>query len=157
VAIDGTVCGPGGSCMKADTCQAGVCTAGGPLVCAPLDVCHDAGSCDPQLGACTSPPKPDGAACPGGTCQAGACVPIVDAGADGAGGAGASTGTGGSDAGGAMPIDGGALDGAQDAADPDGGDDGHGGCSCRMRGAPSGASPWLGWALLVLLRRRRAG
>ena len=51
------------------------------VVCTAVDQCHLAGVCDPQLGACTSPPAPDGQACNDGNactqadaCDTGACV-----------------------------------------------------------------------------------
>jgi probable HAF family extracellular repeat protein len=51
------------------------------VVCAPLDQCHVAGTCDPASGACSNPVKANGSACSDGnactlsdTCQAGACV-----------------------------------------------------------------------------------
>ena len=84
---DGTPCSDGDACTQTDTCQAGTCTGGNPVVCAPLDPCHLAGVCDPANGMCSSPPAADGTACDDGnactqldTCQAGACTggsPVV--------------------------------------------------------------------------------
>ncbi|GBD24906.1 hypothetical protein HRbin30_00220 [bacterium HR30] len=52
-----------------------------PITCEPIDACHDAGTCDPNTGLCSSPPKPEGAACDDGNlctegdrCVAGSCV-----------------------------------------------------------------------------------
>ncbi|HSB20646.1 MAG TPA: hypothetical protein VLD85_11600 [Anaeromyxobacteraceae bacterium] len=78
---DGTACSDGNACTLADTCQAGTCTAGGPVACTAVDQCHDPGVCDPATGACSSPARPDGTACNDGNpctpvdaCVAGACV-----------------------------------------------------------------------------------
>src|SRR5262249_33267218 len=78
---DGTACTDGNACTQTDTCQAGACVGGNPVVCAASDQCHAVGTCDPSTGACSNPAKPDGAACndgnactPTDTCQAGACV-----------------------------------------------------------------------------------
>ncbi len=77
----GTPCDDGNGCTKSDTCQAGVCVSGSPVICAALDACHDIGTCDMATGMCDSPAKPDGAACDDGdrctlsdTCQTGSCV-----------------------------------------------------------------------------------
>lgn len=76
-----TSCDDGNPCTEADACQAGVC-AGAPFVCTPLDSCHEAGTCDPVTGVCSTPARPDGASCNDSdactlaeTCQAGVCVP----------------------------------------------------------------------------------
>jgi hypothetical protein len=84
---NGTPCNDGNACTQTDTCQAGVCTGGNPVVCAPLDQCHVAGTCDPATGQCSNPAKVDGSACNDGnacttgeTCQAGVCqggTPVV--------------------------------------------------------------------------------
>lgn len=78
---DGTLCSDGDLCTQDDACQAGVCTGGDPVVCAPLDECHDAGLCDPTSGLCSNPEKPDGADCDDSDactqtdiCQGGACT-----------------------------------------------------------------------------------
>jgi hypothetical protein len=78
---NGTPCDDGDPCTQADTCQSGACVAGDPVECAPLDQCHEAGSCDPASGTCSDPPAPDGSTCDDGdactvgeTCQAGSCV-----------------------------------------------------------------------------------
>ena len=77
---NGTACDDGSACTRTDTCSAGVCTGGNAVTCAAPDACHEAGTCDPQTGACSNPVKPDGAACNDGnactqsdTCQAGVC------------------------------------------------------------------------------------
>lgn len=79
---DGTSCNDGNACTTADTCQAGACTPGTPVVCTASDQCHDAGVCNPGTGVCTDPPKANGTSCDDGnacttgdTCAAGACVP----------------------------------------------------------------------------------
>jgi alpha-tubulin suppressor-like RCC1 family protein len=78
---NGASCSDGNACTQTDTCQAGACTGGNPVTCAPLDQCHDAGTCDPGTGLCPNPAKPDGTSCSDGnactqsdTCQAGACM-----------------------------------------------------------------------------------
>lgn len=84
---NGALCNDGNACTKTDTCLAGVCTGANAMTCIAQDVCHDAGVCNPQTGACDNPAKPDGTPCSDGsacsqtdTCQAGACVgdnPVV--------------------------------------------------------------------------------
>src|SRR5207249_3712181 len=78
---DGTACDDANPCTRADTCQAGQCTGGDPVVCTALDECHDVGECDPGMGSCSNPTKPDGTACNDGslctqtdTCQGGQCT-----------------------------------------------------------------------------------
>ena len=78
---NGTACSDGNGCTQADTCQAGACTGGSPVTCAPLGQCHAAGVCNPATGACSDPPLPDGTVCNDGnpctqidTCVAGACT-----------------------------------------------------------------------------------
>jgi hypothetical protein len=75
---DGTPCNDGNACTQTDTCQQGTCVGSNPVVCAPLDACHDAGVC--SAGVCSNPQKPDGASCDDGnacttgtTCTSGAC------------------------------------------------------------------------------------
>jgi hypothetical protein len=78
---DGTRCEDGNACTQLDRCQAGVCTGGSPVTCAPADACHDAGTCNPATGQCVmGTPKGDGAPCSNGnactfdeTCHAGVC------------------------------------------------------------------------------------
>jgi hypothetical protein len=84
---DGSACSDGNACTQLDSCQAGACTPGTPVVCAPGDACHEAGTCDPATGACSVVAKPDGARCDDGNactqfdaCQAGTCTggsPVV--------------------------------------------------------------------------------
>src|SRR5439155_882599 len=89
---DGAACNDGNACTQTDTCQGGVCTGTNPVTCAAADQCHDAGTCDPATGLCSSPAKPDGAACTDGNactqpdpCQGGVCTgtnPVTCAAAD---------------------------------------------------------------------------
>jgi hypothetical protein len=80
-AADGTACDDGDLCTQGDACQAGGCAAGEPVVCAPADDCHVAGTCDPATGECSTPVAADGTACDDGDlctrsslCEAGTCV-----------------------------------------------------------------------------------
>jgi hypothetical protein len=77
---DGTSCNDGDLCTQTDTCQSGSCTGSNPVVCTPLDQCHNAGTCDPATGVCSNPNKPNGTSCNDGqactypdTCQTGVC------------------------------------------------------------------------------------
>ncbi len=77
---DGTACDDGDQCTLTDTCQDGVCTGGGDVVCTALDQCHDVGVCDPETGVCSNPTLPNGATCEdgdfcteGSTCSGGVC------------------------------------------------------------------------------------
>src|SRR5206468_1700300 len=89
---NGALCDDGNVCTQTDTCRAGTCTGGNPVVCPATDQCHDAGTCDPSTGMCSNPAKPDGTACNDGTactrsdsCQAGTCTggdPVVCTAAD---------------------------------------------------------------------------
>jgi len=84
---DGTACDDGDLCTQTDTCQSGTCTGSDPVVCSPLDQCHNAGTCNPSTGNCSNPMKPDGTGCDDGdlctqtdTCQSGSCIgadPVV--------------------------------------------------------------------------------
>ncbi len=89
--VDGTGCSDSDACTQTDTCTGGTCNGDNPVVCAPKDQCHDAGTCDATSGTCDNPPKPDGTACDdhdlctqddacaSGTCKAGpavACKPV---------------------------------------------------------------------------------
>ncbi len=60
--LTGAACNDGDACTQTDACQAGTCTGGNPVTCAPLDQCHDAGTCNPATGTCTQPAKADGSA-----------------------------------------------------------------------------------------------
>src|SRR5262249_23847735 len=84
---DGFPCNDGDACTHTDTCQAGACVGGSPVVCTATDQCHDAGTCDPATGICSNPARRDGATCNDGDactkvdrCAAGLCVgsdPVV--------------------------------------------------------------------------------
>jgi hypothetical protein len=92
VKADGSSCSDGNACTQSDTCQAGVCNSGSPVICTALDQCHDAGTCDTSTGACSNPNKGDGTSCSDGnactqtdTCEAGVCAgvnPVVCTAAD---------------------------------------------------------------------------
>jgi len=78
---DGAGCVDGDACTLTDTCQSGTCVGSSPVVCTPLDQCHNAGVCDPGTGVCSDPPKADNTPCDDNdactqtdTCQAGACT-----------------------------------------------------------------------------------
>ena len=58
VLADATPCSDGNGCTQPDRCNAGVCTGGPPLTCAPPDQCHFPGTCDPGMGICSNPPLP---------------------------------------------------------------------------------------------------
>ncbi len=80
-ADDGTDCDDGNACTQTDSCDAGTCTGGNPVVCTALDQCHDVGTCNPATGVCSSPDQDDGTACDDGeactspdTCQTGVCT-----------------------------------------------------------------------------------
>ncbi len=89
---NGTSCSDGNACTQTDSCQAGACVGGNPVVCAAQDQCHVAGACDPASGTCTNPAAADGTSCSDGSactrtdsCQGGACVggnPVVCAAQD---------------------------------------------------------------------------
>src|SRR5262249_36889904 len=89
---DETACNDGNACTQQDFCRGGVCTGTNPVVCAALDQCHDAGTCDPASGTCSNPNKADGTGCDDhdactqtDACQAGACVgtnPVICVAAD---------------------------------------------------------------------------
>jgi len=58
---DGTPCDDGNACTRTDTCIAGLCIGGDPLICTPLDACHDAApatSYRPVLEPRTARPDP---------------------------------------------------------------------------------------------------
>jgi hypothetical protein len=48
---DGTPCADADQCTQTDTCQAGTCTGGDPIVCEPPTPCHTA-TCKPRSGKC---------------------------------------------------------------------------------------------------------
>ncbi|MDC0746332.1 kelch repeat-containing protein [Polyangium mundeleinium] len=97
---DGSACNDGNACTQTDQCAGGVCMGMAPVACAPLDACHEAGTCDAASGTCSNPAKPDGMPCAGGVCVAGACA-MDPSGSGGSGGAGGNGGSGGMGAGGA--------------------------------------------------------
>ncbi|HET8948110.1 MAG TPA: hypothetical protein VFQ07_14125 [Candidatus Polarisedimenticolia bacterium] len=79
-APNGASCSDGNPCTQNDSCQSGVCAGGSPVVCAPLDSCHLAGTCDAGSGQCSNPPRTDGSTCDdanacttGTTCTGGVC------------------------------------------------------------------------------------
>ena len=78
---EGTACDDGDGCTQTDTCLAGTCTGGNTVVCAALDQCHTAGSCDSETGHCDNPIKATDTACDDAnacthsdTCQNGVCT-----------------------------------------------------------------------------------
>lgn len=79
---DGETCDDGNRCTLNDVCQTGQCVAGAAATCAPIDGCHEAGSCDPATGVCSvGSVRTDGTPCSDGNgctqndaCQSGACV-----------------------------------------------------------------------------------
>ena len=75
---NGTACDDGSACSQTDTCQAGLCLGGDPVVCTAQDACHLAGFCDPATGTCSNPtiaPCDDGDACTADSCDpAAGCV-----------------------------------------------------------------------------------
>jgi len=85
--MDGAACNDGNACTQLDSCLAGACNGAMPVMCAAMDQCHDAGTCDTMTGMCSNPAKADGSSCNDGnactqtdSCQAGACagaMPVV--------------------------------------------------------------------------------
>lgn len=78
---DGSACDDGDACTAPDQCIEGACEGVPAVVCEPIDDCHGAGTCDPATGACSTPARPDGAACSDGdvctlvdSCDSGLCV-----------------------------------------------------------------------------------
>jgi slime mold repeat-containing protein/copper-binding protein NosD len=71
---DTTPCPDSTVCNGAETCVAGTCTAGTPLVCVDGNACTG-NICDPVLG-CQFPPLPDGTPCNAGlgSCTGGVCL-----------------------------------------------------------------------------------
>jgi cysteine-rich repeat protein len=79
-ASDGATCNDTNACTQSDTCQAGSCTGSNPVICTAQDQCHDAGTCNLQIGVCSNPIRPDGTTCNDGNsqttndrCQTGNC------------------------------------------------------------------------------------
>src|SRR5262249_9596418 len=129
----------GDACTTVDACTKGACVGSQPTDCAPVDACHDAGTCQPATGACSSPAKPDGTPCPSGACANGACVPNGSAGG-GTGVGPSASGTGASIGSGAVAA-GGSNGGSDTSADS--------GCGCRE--APRERGSWLGWMWIFAL------
>ena len=80
-ANEGGGCDDGDACTQTDTCVAGGCSGGEPVVCVALDQCHEAGVCAPATGLCSDPAKSDDAPCDDGDactqtdgCEAGVCA-----------------------------------------------------------------------------------
>lgn len=84
---DGTECDDGNPCTLVDVCRSGACTGSDLMRCDAPGQCQQAGTCDPNTGACVNPPKRDGSACDDGDlctqvdeCRGGVCVgdaPVV--------------------------------------------------------------------------------
>ena len=175
---DGAACDDGDACTQTAACQAGVCVGGGPVVCAPLDECHVAGTCDPVTG-CSNPAQPDGTACSAGTCEGGTCVAATggtssssSSSSASSGSASSSTSSSGSStssnssststtggAGGGAPstssTGGAGGSGGAGAGSGDGGSS----CDCGVAGetpsAPRAVLAGIALAALALARRRR--
>lgn len=80
-AADGASCSDSDVCNGQETCSAGNCVPGKPLVCSDGNDCTS-DSCDPVSG-CVSAPLADGTTCGGGqcgsaSCHDGACLPDDD-------------------------------------------------------------------------------
>jgi hypothetical protein len=56
---DGTTCDDGNACTRRDTCEAGVCLGGHPVVCHAAGQRHAGDVCDPTTGHCSNPTKAD--------------------------------------------------------------------------------------------------
>jgi hypothetical protein len=54
VQSDGSTCSDNNACTQTDLCQAGHCVGSNPVVCQPSDQCHNAGTCNPGTGNCSS-------------------------------------------------------------------------------------------------------
>jgi hypothetical protein len=55
-APDGVTCNDRNLCTQTDTCQTGACVGENPIECTAIDLCHDAGTCNPNTGICSNPP-----------------------------------------------------------------------------------------------------
>lgn len=165
VKTDGSSCDDGNACTPMDICQGGVCTAPGDLVCAPIDDCHEAGTCDAQTGKCSTPAKPDNSPCSGGTCLAGTCIVDGSGGAGGAAGNGGSGGSAGAGGGGnagnagAGAGGGGEVGGASSSSSSSSGGQtppAEDGCHCNAVGASSSESAnWVVTLLMAMALRRK--
>lgn len=158
---DGLLCGNTGDACLAATCQAGACVTA-PVTCA-TGPCTEPATCTPGIG-CSPAPKPDGTACPGGTCTAGVCHPTADAGGGGAGtssggggGASASSSSGGTSSTSTSTSSGATTSGGGGAA---GASSGPGVGSTSGCAVGAGADQGWAWAALAALglvgRRRRS-
>jgi uncharacterized protein (TIGR03382 family) len=182
--LSGPSCDDGNPCTSSETCAAGVCQGGTPVLCPAMDVCHDAGSCDSETGACVPVPKADGAPCDDGNpctadgCIAGACISthLLDGtpctgGVCIAGGCVLDTSvmTGSSSSGSSSSSSGSTSSSSSSTGSSSGGTGGEGGgsssdtgelvgsgCSTTGGGASTGAPAGLLLAMLGLFRRRRA-
>jgi cysteine-rich repeat protein len=74
-------CDDGNGCTQLDNCVSGTCVGTDPVICEPLDQCHDAGTCNPGSGLCSDPAKADGTTCDDGDacsttdeCSSGVCA-----------------------------------------------------------------------------------
>jgi MYXO-CTERM domain-containing protein len=156
---DGSACSDGDACTDSDTCQGGVCTSGTPVVCKAKDECHDVGTCKPSTGICSTPNKPDGTPCSGGTCMSGKCTPDSGSSSSSSGSASSSSGevSSSSSSGGFGGAGGSEPSGSSGSS---GGGTGKSGCGCRTVGEGEGSTPGGGAALVLALvavaRRRRA-
>ena len=84
LAGDGTGCDDADACTQTDACKSGSCVGKDPVVCAALDQCHEAGTCNTSTGVCTDPNASNGTVCnDGNECtQKDACVSGSCAGSD---------------------------------------------------------------------------
>ena len=61
---DNSSCDDGNKCNGINTCQSGSCSLNtAPVVCAPPDSCHVAGTCNTSTGICSNPAGNEGSAC----------------------------------------------------------------------------------------------
>ncbi|MFT3839319.1 MAG: MopE-related protein [Myxococcaceae bacterium] len=138
----GTSCNDLDVCSLSSVCDgAGACRGATWQSCPAVDECHLAGTCDPELGGCTSPEQLPGTRCDGGVCMSGVCVPVPDAGPVDSGAPDAGTIDAGVDAGqDAGTIDA-SEDGGFDAGAPDAGTDDDAGNPDAGPGADGGTTP----------------
>lgn len=135
-ALDGAGCDDGNPCTMNDACQSGVCVGGSTLSCSAMNACHEVGVCDPALGACTNPAKPDDTPCNNGVCVGGLCISDNPSSGAGTGVTSGSTGATSSSGGGGGP-------GAS------------GGCSQSAPSPRSIGALWLCFGVLLVTRRGR--
>jgi hypothetical protein len=179
---DGTACDDHNPCTQGEACHAGMCNGGSTAMDCPATACTTQGTCFPQDGSCTHPPKPDGTACDDGTactkassCQGGTCVgsePVVCLPTDACHDFGSCDPTSGVCSnpakGDGQPCPGGTcVSGVCETASGGAGGSGEGGsggsggsrggggggCSCGVGGAPAGG--WIAVLGAWLLTRRR--